>query len=184
MGVVAGRSRTLALSTVVIVAAAAACLRTESLGSEESPVVTCDKSSCTGTPSDTLCTDGRKVASTGRCVRTESGTCGWEPGDCASDAGSIYGDAVGDTALMCSDGEVPLTGMGPWDEAKRCWAPMIHNFQCILKNTGGPANNCFVELSTGKYFLTETTQIPCCEYRECTKEERESRLLSLTGVCP
>lgn len=180
MGVMGLRSGTLALSTVAIVAVAAACLQTESLGSEESPVVTCDKSACTGVPTSTLCTDGRTVESTGRCVRTESGACGWEPGSCSSLDGGA--DAIAD-ALTCGDGLVALTGKGPWDDAKGCWRPDLVTFQCVTTITGGTGFTCFHQISTGKFYLAETTQIPAGDdYRICTIEERDARG-GLSNVC-
>lgn len=186
MGVMQGRVRMLALSTVAIVATAAACLRTESLGSEQSPVVTCDPGSCEGSPTPTVCADGGTVPSTGRCVRLESGKCGWEPGECiAPDARpSKYADAVGDTALMCGDALLPLTAQGPWDEEDACWPKVSHTFECVDKY-GGAGMTCFFQISTSSYFLAPSTRIPIgSDYRSCTDEEHAKRAGEGLSFCP
>jgi hypothetical protein len=184
--------RAFSITLLAAASVASACLQTESLGRDLSAVLTCAVDECPGTPPVTTCSDGQNVASTGRCIRrTATSTCEWELGDCSGPVDASSGDtAVNDAAdssvstdsdasgdaLVCADDTVAVSGTGPWDEAKACWIAAATIFECVDTLVGARVQTCFFQLSTSRFYLAPTSDIPSgSDFRLCTTEERDAR---------
>lgn len=91
------------------------------------------------------------------------------------DASGDVRDAADASDGACADGGEPLTAIGPWNEAKMCWATTTQSFECVSGLDGGTVFTCFVRISTGERFLAPSTHIPSgADYRKCTDAENKS----------